>query len=160
MCLRSTPINGKLPSPAELLLGRPIQDNLPRRIRASPNNDDITERLEYRQERQRHYHDRGCKSLPDLAPGQPNIIQDPVSSTWKPAMVKEKPDKVPRSYTVTTPAGQELRRNRRHVKEAPFDDKWLRRQASKPEDSKLVAGKETQKWTHGEATREIWIFGH
>ena len=75
-------------------------------------------------------------------------------------MVKEKPDKVPRSYTVTTPAGQELRRNRRHVKEAPFDDKWLRRQASKPEDSKLVAGKETQKWTHGEATREIWIFGH
>ena len=28
MCLRSTPIDGKLPSPAELLLGRPIQDNL------------------------------------------------------------------------------------------------------------------------------------
>ena len=27
MCLRSTPINGKLPPPAELLLGRPIQDN-------------------------------------------------------------------------------------------------------------------------------------
>ena len=144
MCLRSTPIDGKLPSPAELLLGRPIQDNLPRRIHASPNNDNITKRLEYRQERQRHYHDRGCKSLPDLAPGQPIRIQDPVSSTWKPAMVKEKPDKVPRSYTVTTSAGQELRRNRRHVKEAPSDDKWLRHQASKPEDSKLMAGKETQ----------------
>ena len=28
MCLRSTPIDGKLPSPAELLLRRPIQDNL------------------------------------------------------------------------------------------------------------------------------------
>ena len=145
MCLRSTPIDGKLPSPAELLLGRPIQDNLPRRIQGSPNNDDITERLEYRQERQRHYHDRGCRSLPDLAPGQAIRIQDPVSSTWKPAMVKEKPDKVPRSYSkVTTPAGQELRRNRRRVKEAPSDDKWLRHQASKPEDSKLMAGKETQ----------------
>ena len=144
MCLRSTPIGGKLPSPAELLLGRPIQDNLPRRIQSSPNNDDITERLEYRQERQRHYHDRGCKSLPDLTPGQPIRIQDPVSSTWKPAMVKEKPDKVPRSYTVTTPAGQELRRNRRHVKEAPSDNKWLSHQASKPEDSKLMAGKEMQ----------------
>ena len=107
-CLRSTAIDGKLPSPAELLLGRPLQDNLPKRIQASPNNDDITERLEYRQERQRHYHDRGCKSLPDLAPGQPIRIQDPVSSTWKPATVKEKPDKVPRSYTVTTPAGQEF----------------------------------------------------
>ena len=51
MCLRSTAIDGKLPSPAELLLGRPLQDNLPRRIQASPNNDDITERLDYRQER-------------------------------------------------------------------------------------------------------------
>ena len=83
-------------------------DMIKRIKEASPNNDDITKRLEYRQERQRHYHDRGCKSLPDLAPGQPIRIQDPVSSTWKPAMVKEKPDKVPRSYTVTTPAGQEF----------------------------------------------------
>lgn len=33
--------------------------------------------------------------------------------------MKEKLDKVPRSYTVTTPGGQELRRNRKHVKEVP-----------------------------------------
>ena len=33
MCLRSTPINGKLPSPAELLPRRPIQDNLPRTLK-------------------------------------------------------------------------------------------------------------------------------
>lgn len=87
--------------------------------RQAPNNDNITARLEYRQEKQRHYPDRGCKSLPDLVPGQPIRIHDPVSSTWKLAIVKEKLDKVPRSYTVTTPGGQELRRNRKHVREVP-----------------------------------------
>ncbi|XP_020606658.1 uncharacterized protein K02A2.6-like [Orbicella faveolata] len=32
LCLRTTPTDHKLPSPAELLLGRAIQDNLPRKI--------------------------------------------------------------------------------------------------------------------------------
>ena len=68
-------------------------------------------------------------------------------------MVKEKPDKVPCSYTVTTPAGQELRCKCRHVKEALSDDKWLCHQASKPEDSKLMAGKETQNLSKPGAVR-------
>jgi len=34
--LRVTPVDYKLPSPAELLLGRPIQDNLPRKISKGP----------------------------------------------------------------------------------------------------------------------------
>ena len=33
LCLRSAPVDNKLPSPAELLLGRQIQDNLPRKIK-------------------------------------------------------------------------------------------------------------------------------
>ena len=32
LCLRTTPIDHKLPSPAELLVGRAIQDNLPWKI--------------------------------------------------------------------------------------------------------------------------------
>ncbi|PFX12252.1 Uncharacterized protein K02A2.6 [Stylophora pistillata] len=139
------PIDGKLPSPGELLLGRPLQDNLPRRIQASPNDDDIAARLEYRQGRQRHYHDTGCKSLPDLVPGQPITIQDPLSSTWKPAIVKERLDKVPRSYTATTPGGQELRRNLKHVMEVPpMLNRYVIRQAPKPEDLKPRTGKETR----------------
>ena len=34
LCLRATPIDSKLPSPAELLLGRQVQDNLPRKIQS------------------------------------------------------------------------------------------------------------------------------
>ena len=87
-CLRSTAIDGKLPSPAELLLGRPLQDNLPRRIQASPNNDDITERLEYRQERQRHYHDRGYLGSNDTHnKGGKLLLSKQCASTY---MVKEK----------------------------------------------------------------------
>ena len=33
LCLRSTPIDGQLPSPAELLFGRQVQDNLPRKVK-------------------------------------------------------------------------------------------------------------------------------
>ena len=32
LCLRTTPIDHKLPSPADLLFGRAIHDNLPRKI--------------------------------------------------------------------------------------------------------------------------------
>ena len=34
LCLRAIPIDNKLPSPAELLLGRQVQDNLPRKIQS------------------------------------------------------------------------------------------------------------------------------
>ena len=37
LCLRATPVDNKLASPAELLLGRPVQDNLPRKIPSSVN---------------------------------------------------------------------------------------------------------------------------
>ena len=120
MCLRGTPIDGKQPSPAELLLGRSIQDNLSRRVHLrSPSSEDVIEMLEHRQENQRHYHDRGCKPLPDLVSGQPVCIQDPVSLQWKPAIIKDKLDQALLSYTVTTYAGRVIRRNQRHIMEAP-----------------------------------------
>ena len=119
MCLRSTPIDSKLPPPAELLLGRSIQDNLPRKIQRNYASDDVTDRLEYRQEQQRHYYDRGCKPLPPLLPGQQVRIQDPTTNKWKPAVVEEKLQNLPRTYKIATPAGRVLRRNRQHVREAP-----------------------------------------
>ena len=118
MCLRSTPIDSKLQSPAELLFGRTIQDNLPRKIQRSHDSENVTDRLQHRQDQQRYYHDRGCKPLANLLPGQNVRIQDPTTYKWKPAVIKEKLDDLPRSYKVTTPAGGELRRNRTHVREA------------------------------------------
>jgi len=49
LCLRTTPMDHKLPSPAELLLGRAIQDNLPRKIPSEALNEVVTPRLEERQ---------------------------------------------------------------------------------------------------------------
>ena len=38
--LRATPVDSKLPSPAELPLGRQVQDNLPRKILSDHTHDD------------------------------------------------------------------------------------------------------------------------
>ena len=115
LCLRTTPVYHKLPSPAELLLGHPIQDNLPRKISRDPSSEDVISRLIERQHLQKHYYDRSAKSLLKLAPGQRITIQDPESLIWKPAEVKERLVGTPRSYAVT---GRELRRNRAHIREA------------------------------------------
>ena len=119
LCLRTTPIDHKLPSPAELLLGRVIQDNLPRKITRDALSEVVTPRLEERQELQKFYHDRSARQLPELTPGQRVTIQDQTTLKWKPAEVREKLAGVPRSYAVTTPNGRELRRTRTHIRPAP-----------------------------------------
>ena len=54
LCLRTTPIDHKLPSPVELLLGRAIQDNLLRKIPKDTLNEAVAPRLEEREELQRY----------------------------------------------------------------------------------------------------------
>ena len=79
MNLRSTSIDNKLPSPAQLLLGRSIQDNLPRKIPRNYASDEVTDRLKHRQDVQKHCYDRGCKPLSSLLPGQQVRVQNPTS---------------------------------------------------------------------------------
>ena len=119
LCLRATPIDHKLPSPAELLLGRPIQDNLPKKIPRDSSNEAVDPRLEERQELQKFYHDRSARQLPELVPGQKVTIQDPATLKWKAAEVEERLSAVLHSYMVTTPAEGKLRRTRTHIREAP-----------------------------------------
>ena len=119
LCLRATPIDHKLPSPAELLLGRPIQDNLPKKIPRDSSNEAVGPRLEERQELQKFYHDRSARQLPELVPGQKVTIQDPTTLKWKAAEVEERLSAVPRSYVITTPTGGKLRRTRTHIREVP-----------------------------------------
>ena len=72
-----------------------------------------------RQELQKFYHDRSARQLPEHAPGQKVTIQDPATLKWKPAEVEARLTAVPRSYMVTTPAGEKLRRTRTHIWEVP-----------------------------------------
>ena len=88
LCLRETPIDNKLPSPAELLLGRSIQDNLPRKMANDPTNEEVTNRLIQRQVTQKYYHDRN-PPLPILHSGQHVSIQNPRTQKWEPAEIKE-----------------------------------------------------------------------
>ena len=140
LCLRATPVDHKLPSPAEILLGRAIQDNLPRKISRDPSSEEVISRLIERQQLQKHYYDRSAKPLPELALGQRITIQDPAPLKWKPAEVKERLVGPPRSYAVTTATGRELRRNGAHIREAHQDNRavepdWNEQSSSKDSPS-------------------------
>ena len=84
ICHRATPIDGELPSPAELLFGRRVQDNLPRRFDQSPTSN-ITRRLQEKQAKQKCYYDQHTKVLPRLIPGQRVTVENPKTSKWEPA---------------------------------------------------------------------------
>lgn len=116
-----TPVDHELPSPAELLFGRPIQDNLARKILRIPASEEVTFTLTERQQLQKYYYDQSTKQLPALIPGQRVTIQDPVTLKWKPAEIRKKLNGAPCSYVITTPTGGELRLNRAHIQEAHQD---------------------------------------
>ena len=119
LCLRATPIDNKLPSPAELLFGRQVQDNLPRKIQNDQASDDVVNRLQERQAQQKYYYDQHTATLPSLVHGERVTIQNPRTLKWDPAVVLNKVEGVPRSYTVSTPSGKQLRRNRSQIRQIP-----------------------------------------
>ena len=115
LCIRTTPIDSMLPSPAELLYGKKIRGNMPMKIsNPLPNKDNIADRLVKRQEQQKQYHDRNAHEQSPLHTGQNVRIQD--GKKWAPGIVVNKRPE-PRSYEVSTQNGNILRRNRRHLKE-------------------------------------------
>ena len=117
LCLRTTPVDSKLQSPAELLCGRKFQSNLQVVIKhTSEHKDQTYQRLQDRQAQQKAYHDRSAHDLKPLHPGQLVRVQDPNTGLWTPAQIKQCCEE-PRSYVIVTPNGRELRRNRRHLRD-------------------------------------------
>lgn len=111
LCMRTTPIGPKLPSPAELIFGRKIQANLPT-FNTYRQEDEVGDALR----QLRAVEDRTPRRpLPDLTPGQSVRIQDPVSKKWHPGIVETKEEE-PRSYLIKKPNGAILRRNRKHIR--------------------------------------------
>jgi len=113
---RNTPINDRLGSPTQRLMGRrtktliPTSDSLlcPQTIKPSL----VQQELEEQKRKQKYYYDRNAHPLQELKIGDQVSIQ--IDNRWCPAVVTDVAG-TPRSYIVATPRGQKYRRNRRHI---------------------------------------------
>ena len=118
LVLTATPIDSRLPSPAELLYGRRVVSNLPIAIsNASGSRCAIRARLDERQASANEHHDaREVMDLSVLSRGQIVRTRHPDTHRWDPAhIVNACPQ--PRSYEVESTSGRILRRNRRDIRE-------------------------------------------
>ncbi|KAJ8049524.1 hypothetical protein HOLleu_02307 [Holothuria leucospilota] len=118
--LRVTPLDPNLPSPAEILFGRPVRTTLPSNHppQITQKSQQVYEQLNERRGRMKGHHDTKVKvkDLPPLYPGQKVRILDYERKTWSPGEVI-KVCQEPRSYDICTPNGSILRRNRQHLRE-------------------------------------------
>ena len=91
LCLRTTPIDHNLPSPAQLLYKKNIRRNLPIRIRnTQPQMDKILEGLRKRQQEQKQKYDHGAKDIPPFYEGQNIKVRNPQTTIWERATIKSK----------------------------------------------------------------------
>ena len=114
--IRATPVDAKLPSPAEMLLGRPLAIILP--SRSEPGLETHRDRMQERHTIMKAQHDKTSRKeeLPTMYTGQAVRILNHQRKTWCPGKIVSKCDE-PRSYVVETPNGTRLRRNRAHLRE-------------------------------------------
>ena len=99
--LRATPIDTGLPSPSEMIFGRPIPTMLPQRGMPAPIEH--RERFSQQQANMKTHHDQSSRhvDLPPLYKGQKVRILDKTSKTWCPGTVLGKCQE-PRSYQLQT----------------------------------------------------------
>lgn len=84
--VRATPIDSKLPSPAELIFGRPVTTLLP--SRGDPGREEHRLHLGQRTADMKEHHDRRSgRELPPLSPGQHISVLNKERGTWYPATV-------------------------------------------------------------------------
>ena len=114
---RATPLSASLPSPPEMLHGRPLRTNIPS-SRPLAQNDDT---LESQHRRQQSYVKPPKPSLPPLQQGQDVTMYKHTTHTWQPATVSNVLP-TPRSYQLSTDNGGKYRRNRRDIREISPND--------------------------------------
>jgi hypothetical protein len=118
-CNICEPVDAKLPSPSEILFGRPTRTTIPSYHHASSLQQHMErgDHMTARAERMKADHDKTAgPELPVLYEGQKVRVLNPDDHTWQPATVAKKCDE-PRSYMVSTPNGATYRRNRAQIRE-------------------------------------------
>ena len=111
---RNTPLTGMDYTPTQLLMSRVARTQVPtsHELLKPKVATDAREQLTKCQEKQKLFHDKHSKPLPTLS--KDDTVRLAKDKKWIPATVTAKAT-TPRSYIVTTPNGQEYRRNRRHL---------------------------------------------
>ena len=121
--MRTTPISKDLPSPFEILHGRPGRTVNGQAAQTVLNLRDVKQKLIQRQEKTaEHYNKRhAVRELPPLHESQSVLIQHK-EGNWEPATVKQVGPE-PRSYLCETNTGKTFRRNRKHIQGTGMPDK-------------------------------------
>ena len=121
--MRTTPISKDLPSPFEILHGRPGRTVYGQAAQTVLNLRDVKQKLIQRQEKTaEHYNKRhAVRELPPLHESQSVLIQHK-EGNWEPATVKQVGPE-PRSYLCETNTGKIFRRNRKHIQGTGMQDK-------------------------------------
>ena len=116
----STPLEGYNASPAQLLMGRRLRNNLPslqEQLKAQPIDTNLVARSFLKQKAtQAYHHDKiATKPLDPLVQGQEVRVSPlPGQQKWFPAVVNSQ-HRSPRSYVVDT-GTKRYRRNRQHIR--------------------------------------------
>lgn len=123
---RNTPKNDTA-SPAELLMSRRLRCNFPVNKKIlEPNVNSHRKHVRFSEEKQikyKKYHDRGCRSLPELRVGDKVCYKLMPNGYWLPATVKSC-NLATRSYVIRTADGVEYRRNRKHLLKVNVSRTW------------------------------------
>lgn len=119
LALRNTPTDNNIPSPGEILLNRTLSDGLPRKPAKPLHLQPTIQGLEHRQTRQAYYYNRATRPLPALNVKQPIMFQNKSTNKWEPGTISQY-DNHPRSYVIQSHTGKNIRRNRNHIRDVPF----------------------------------------
>ena len=140
--LRSTPTKD-LPSPAEILHGRPARTVNGQAPAYPVNMDEVKQKLELKQEQYAQNYNRRHRVTP-LAPLhlQQSVLIQHHSGNWEPATIQQIGPE-PRSYLCTTNSGKVFRRNRRQIRETGLPDQKDKLQPS----TTTTAAKKSVRWS-------------
>ena len=114
---KTTPLNHRLPSPAELLNSRKYKTLLPTHIVPTRLQQSYSQIMDQGKQIQAQLYNRNTRMQPRLEQSQKVIVQlDPDKNIWTPAKIIQCPANEGRSYSLKTIHGGIYTRNRRFIK--------------------------------------------
>ena len=114
---KTTPLNHRLPLPAELLNSRKYKTLLPTQIVPTRLQESYRQIMDQGKQVQAQLYNKNTRVLPRLEQPQKVVVQlDQNKNTWTLAEIIQYPTPASRSYSLKTINGQDYTRNRRFIK--------------------------------------------